>query len=123
MASETILLVDDDDAVRRVAAKVLGRAGYAVLEAEGGPTALEKARDHDGPIHLLLTDVVMPEMNGRQLSEALVQERPDTRVLFMSAYTEDEVILRGVSVAEVNFLAKPFTLDVLTGTVRTILDR
>lgn len=119
---ETILLVDDDAAVRRVAARVLRRAGYTVLEAESGPQALATSRAAEGPIDLLLTDVVMPEMNGRELSQALAPERPETKVLFMSGYTEDDVILRGVSVAEVNFVAKPFTLDGLQGVVRRVLD-
>ncbi|MBW3535068.1 MAG: response regulator [Gemmatimonadetes bacterium] len=121
-APETILLVDDDTAVRRMAAKVLRRAGYTVLEAVGGPEALAVARSREDHIDLLLTDVVMPVMSGRELSEALVRERPETKIVFMSGYTDDDVILRGVSVAEVNFLPKPFTLDGLRRVVRRVLD-
>lgn len=120
---ELILVVDDDPAVLRMAAKVLRRGGYQVLEASGGREALELAEEHGASIELLLTDVVMPEMGGREVSEALRARRPDLRVLFMSAYTEDEVILRGVRVAEVDFISKPFTVNGLRSKVREILDR
>src|SRR5688572_27395476 len=103
-ATPVILVVDDDQAVRQVAARVLQRAGYEVLQAGEGAEALRVAREHQGRLDLLLTDVVMPGMNGRELGERLAEERPETRLLYMSAYTEDEVILRGVRVAEVNFL-------------------
>jgi CheY-like chemotaxis protein len=116
-----ILVVDDDLAVRQVASRVLRRAGYRVLEAGDGSEALEVARSQDGPLDLLLTDVIMPGMNGRELAERLTEERPGTRLLFMSAYTEDEVILRGVRVAEMNFLYKPFSLEGLTDAVRQAL--
>jgi two-component system cell cycle sensor histidine kinase/response regulator CckA len=116
-----ILVVDDDVAVREVAARVLRRAGYRVLEAGDGSEALEVARSQVGPLDLLLTDVVMPGMNGRELAERLTQEHPGTRLLYMSAYTEDEVILRGVRVAEMNFLYKPFSLEGLTDAVRQAL--
>ena len=117
-----ILVVDDDPAVRQVAARVLQRAGYRVLQAGEGAEALDVARGYPGRLDLLLTDVVMPGMNGRELGERLAEERPDTRMLYMSAYTEDEVILRGVRVAEVNFLYKPFSLEGLTQAVRQILE-
>jgi two-component system cell cycle sensor histidine kinase/response regulator CckA len=120
---ELLLVVDDDPAVLRMAAKVLRRGGYEVLEAGGGREALEIAAEHGGRIRLLLTDVVMPEMGGREVSEALRKRYPHIRVLFMSAYTEDEVILRGVRVAEVDFVSKPFTVDGLRSKVREILDR
>src|SRR5688572_1761791 len=93
-ASAVILVVDDDPGVREVAARVLRRAGYQVLQAAEGDEALEVARTHAGPLHLLLTDVVMPGMNGRELGQRMSEERPETRLLYMSAYTEDEVILR-----------------------------
>jgi two-component system, cell cycle sensor histidine kinase and response regulator CckA len=120
---ELILVVDDDPAVLRMASKVLRRGGYEVLEAGGGSDALRIAEEHDGKIQLLLTDVVMPEMGGREVSEELRARYPRIRVLFMSAYTEDEVILRGVRVAEVNFVSKPFTVDGLRNKVREVLDR
>lgn len=119
---KTVLVVDDDVSVLRVAAKVLQRGGYEVLEAGSGPEALEVADAAGGRIDLLLTDVVMPRMNGRELSEALLARYPKVRVLFMSAYTEDEVILQGVRVAEVNFINKPFTVDGLRKKVREVLE-
>jgi CheY-like chemotaxis protein len=120
-AATVVLVVDDDPGVREIAARVLERAGYRVLQAAEGAEALEVARAHAGPLHLLLTDVVMPGMNGRELGVRMSEERPETRLLYMSAYTEDEVILRGVRVAEVSFLPKPFTLDGLENAVRTAL--
>jgi CheY-like chemotaxis protein len=116
-----ILVVDDDPGVRAVAARVLERAGYRVLQAGEGGEALQVARAHAGPLHLVLTDVVMPGMSGRELGQRMSEERPDTRLLYMSAYTEDEVILRGLRVAEVSFLSKPFTLDGLQSAVREAL--
>ena len=92
-----------------------------MLQAGEGIEALRVAREHAGRLDLLLTDVVMPGMNGRELGERLAEERPETRLLYMSAYTEDEVILRGIRVAEVGFLYKPFSLDGLTDAVRQAL--
>lgn len=119
--AETVLVVDDDPSVLRVASKVLRRADYEVLEAGGGAEALEIAEQRGGRIDLLLTDVVMPGMGGRQLAQEMTRRYPDVRVLFMSAYTEDEVILQGVRVAEVNFIAKPFTVEGLRAKVREVL--
>ncbi len=118
---ETILVVDDDPSVLQVASKVLRRGGYDVLEAGGGDEALRVAEERRGHIHLLLTDVVMPGMGGRELGERLSELYPSIRLLFMSAYTEDEVLLQGVRVAEVNFIAKPFTVEGLRSRVREIL--
>ena len=119
---KTVLVVDDDASVLRVAAKVLRRVGYHVLEAGSGDVALATVDDAEGHIDLLLTDVVMPRMNGRELSEALLARYPDVRVLFMSGYTEDEVILQGVRVAEVNFINKPFSVDSLRQKVQAVLE-
>jgi two-component system cell cycle sensor histidine kinase/response regulator CckA len=116
-----ILVVDDDLAVREVASRVLRRAGYRVLEAADGQEALAVARGEAGRLDLLLTDVVMPGMNGRELAERLTEVRPETRMLYMSAYTEDEVLLRGIRIAEMNFLSKPFSLDGLRDAVRQAL--
>ncbi len=116
-----ILVVDDDLAVREVASRVLRRAGYRVLEAADGEEALAVARGEAGRLDLLLTDVVMPGMNGRELAERLSEVRPETRLLYMSAYTEDEVLLRGIRIAEMNFLSKPFSLDGLRDAVRQAL--
>ena len=117
----TVLVVDDDASVLRVASKVLARAGYQVLQANGGPQALDLAEERDGDIDLLLTDVVMPGMSGRELGQELTARYPDIRVLYMSAYTEDEVILQGVRVAEVDFVAKPFTVDGLRTKVEEVI--
>src|SRR5688572_9190956 len=116
-----ILVVDDDPAVLEVSARVLERSGYSVLQAENGLEAMSVARSHPGRLDLVLTDVVMPGMTGRELGELLKRERPDTRLLYMSAYTEDEVIVRGIDIAGMNFLYKPFTLDALTDAVRRAL--
>jgi two-component system, cell cycle sensor histidine kinase and response regulator CckA len=121
-AVETILVVDDDPSVLQVASKVLSRGGFDVLEASGGEEALRVAEECGGQISLLLTDVVMPGMGGRELSEAFCERYPQVRILFMSAYTEDEVILQGVRVAEVNFISKPFTVQGLRDKVRQVLD-
>jgi two-component system, cell cycle sensor histidine kinase and response regulator CckA len=116
-----ILVVDDDTAVRQVTARVLEREGYRVLQAGEGTEALRVARELSGPLNLLLTDVVMPGMNGRELGEHLSVLRPETRLLYMSAYTEDEVILRGIRVSDVGFLYKPFSLEGLASAVKQAL--
>jgi len=120
-APPTVLVVDDDAAVRRVAGKALRRAGYRVIEAESGDQALEIGSRRAGEIDLLLTDVVMPGMNGRELGEKLKEVDPDLPILFMSAYTEDEIFLQGVRVAKISFIPKPFTLDELTKSVNDAL--
>ena len=120
-APATVLLVEDEATVRTIAREVLVRNGYRVLVAEAGMQALAVARTHRGPIDLLFTDVVMPGMSGRELAEALAQERPETRVLFTSGYTEDEVLHRGVSADTVAFLAKPFTPEGLVSRVAAVL--
>jgi len=120
--SETVLLVEDEDGVRKLARRILERQGYAVLEAAGGAEALDLAEKHREPIHLLLTDVVMPQMGGRQLSERLVERRPETRVLFMSGYTDDQLLAHDRTGADVAFLPKPFDSKGLAAAVRAVLD-
>ena len=120
-APTTVLLVEDERTIRTIAREVLVHSGYRVLVAEEGMQALAVARTHRGPIDLLLTDVVMPGMSGRELAEALAQERPETRVLFTSGYTEDEVLHRGVSADTVAFLPKPFTPETLVTRVAAVL--
>ncbi len=120
--TETVLLVEDASAVRDIAARALAGAGYRVLEAANGQAALQAAARTEGPVHLLLTDVVMPDMSGRQLAEALQQVRPGMRVLYVSGYTEDTILHHGVLEPGVRFLAKPFTPTALQAKVRQVLD-
>jgi len=120
--SEVVLLVEDDGAVRAMARQALLAFGYRVLEAGDGREALRVEQDHPGQIHLLLTDVVMPRMTGRQLAERVTRLRPEVRVVYMSGYTNDAVLLRGVS-PETGFVHKPFTPMALARAVRHALDR
>jgi PAS domain S-box-containing protein len=122
--SETILLVEDEDAVRRLVRDVLEVGGYEVFEAPGGEQALEllASRIKDKPVHLLLTDVVMGGMSGRELAERLNALRPDTKVLFMSGYTEDAIIRHGIFTAQASFIGKPFSPAAIAAKVREVLD-
>jgi len=120
--SETILLVEDDTALRHLALRVLRAAGYMVLEARGASPALELGRTYPDDIHLLLTDVVLPQASGRIVSERLQALRPSLRVLFMSGYSDDVVVQRGVQSEHSEFLAKPFTPEQLKRRVREVLD-
>ncbi len=118
--TETVLVVEDSPQLRELMQEVLQVRGYRVLDAENGDAALEVARRHDGPIHLLLTDVIMPGMNGRQLADRLTAARPDMKVLFASGYTADVLVQYGVE-GGVHYLQKPFTPDVLARKVREVL--
>jgi PAS domain S-box-containing protein len=120
---ETILVAEDEPGVRVFIADVLNNLGYAVLLAANGADAVRVAHAHTGSIHLLLTDVVMPELSGRELAESLQAHRPGLRVLFMSGYTDDAVVRHGVLQAEVAFLQKPFRADDLARKVRDVLGR
>jgi two-component system cell cycle sensor histidine kinase/response regulator CckA len=119
---ETILLVEDETNVRQLTRHYLQGQGYTVLEAADPATALQISNSHGGAIHLLLTDVVMPGMNGRQLAHALCESRPETRVLYMSGYTENVIGHNGTLDVNVNLLQKPFTLPALKAKVREALD-
>jgi CheY-like chemotaxis protein len=118
---ETVLVAEDEDPVRQILVTSLSRAGYQVLEAPDGVTALATAREHPGPIHLLVTDVVMPGMRGPELAERIVRARRGLRVLFISGYTE-QANLDGPEGTEAAFLAKPFTPEELRAAVRKVLD-
>jgi PAS domain S-box-containing protein len=120
--TETILLVEDQDPLRAMIRELLEELGYTVLEAEAGKGALEIARKHPGPIHLLLTDVVMPRMSGREVAERLAIERPACRALYMSGYSNGAISDRGMLMGGAALLEKPFTSDRLGIAVREALD-
>ena len=120
--TETVLVVEDEDAVRRIVKIALESTGYRVLEARSGPEALEAARTIGDGIHLVVTDVVMPEMSGRELVERLKQELPALKVLYMSGYTDDAVMRHGIVESGVAFLQKPFSPLALARKVREVLD-
>jgi signal transduction histidine kinase/ActR/RegA family two-component response regulator len=120
-AHETVLLAEDDVRLRTLISSTLRKAGYTVLEGSDGEEALAIARTRGAPIHLLLADVVMPGMNGRVLSDHLLSIRSDTRVLFMSGYSDDQVAKHGIQPSSSSYLRKPFSMDVLTAKVRELL--
>jgi two-component system, cell cycle sensor histidine kinase and response regulator CckA len=120
--SETVLLVEDDDQVRVVARGILRRNGYQVLEARNAGEALLHSEGHAGVIHLLLTDVVMPQMSGPELAKRLAIARPDMKVLCMSGYTDDSIVRHGILEAHIAFLQKPITPETLTTKVRQVLE-
>jgi two-component system cell cycle sensor histidine kinase/response regulator CckA len=121
--SEIVLLVEDEEVVRSLVERVLKEEGYAVLQASDGNEALSLAGQYQGPIDLLLTDVVMPQMSGRELAEQIRTEHPGLKVLFMSGYTDDTVVRHGLLTAQVEFLSKPFSPSRLASKVREILDK
>ena len=120
--TETVLLAEDEAAVRALTRMILTGRGYRVLEAADGDEAVRVAAAHDGPIDLLITDVVMPGAGGRAVAEQLSKQHPRMRVIFVSGYTDDAVIRHGVLREGVNFLQKPFTPAVLARKVRDVLD-
>jgi len=119
--SETILLVEDEKGVRELAREYLASSGYRVIEAEDGHTALELATMHVGQIHLLLTDVVMPGISGRELAERVSQIRPGIKIIYMSGYTDQAVVHHGILQNDAVLLQKPFTLMTLAGKLRELL--
>ncbi len=119
--SETILVVEDAEPLRKLARQLLQSSGYTVLEAASGAEAIEVARDYQGPIHLLLTDVVMPGMGGRKLAERLAAARPEMKVLYVTGYPDNAIVHHGVLDAGVSLLSKPFTRNALMQRVRETL--
>ena len=115
--------MEDDAAVRFMGARILSGQGYRVLQAGSGPEALELVAQHSGDIHILVTDVVMPQMSGVDLAKQLLEARPQMRVLYTSGYTEDTVAQEGVSDLRVSFLQKPYVLETLLAKVRELLDQ
>ena len=120
---ETVLLVEDEATILELGKVVLERFGYTVLTAPTPGDALDIAERFEGPIHLLITDVVMPEMNGKALKTNIEKIKPDIKVLFMSGYTSNVIVHRGVLEENVNFLQKPFSLETFSKKVREVLDR
>jgi CheY-like chemotaxis protein len=116
-----ILLIEDEELVRTLASRILQASGYVVYEADNGREGLALCESHHGPIDLLLTDVVMPELGGREVAERALQMRPDMRVLFMSGHTQDVVLKEGIQKGAA-FLQKPFTPAGLAQKVRETLD-
>ena len=121
--NETILLVEDEEEVRKLALRVLERQGYKVLAARQGDEALLMCEQHKGPIHLMLTDVVMPGMNGHELAKRLESLHPEMKVVYMSGYTDDAIVHHGVLEKGMNYIQKPFTVNGLTRKVREVLDQ
>ena len=121
--SETILLVEDDDTLRNLAKKILQKHGYSVLDAHNGEKALRVTDKHHGPLHLILTDVVMPGMNGREVVERLQSLRQEIKVLYMSGYLDNEIAPHGILDPGINFIEKPFTPNGLAMKVRRVLDQ
>jgi CheY-like chemotaxis protein len=119
--AETILLAEDDTALREMIREILAEAGYAVLEAGSLEEALAAVRSHPGPIHLMLTDVVMPRASGRDVATQVAAVRPGLCVLYMSGYTDEAIVHHGVLDAGTHFLQKPFTSDALLRKLRTVL--
>jgi two-component system cell cycle sensor histidine kinase/response regulator CckA len=119
---ETILVVEDEKAVRKMIRKTLQNKGYTVLEAQHGQEALDVCEHYSGPIHLMVTDVVMPQMSGKELAEKLAPSRREMQVLYMSGYPDNSIVQHGVLESGTEFLQKPFTLNTLEAKVRKLLD-
>jgi CheY-like chemotaxis protein len=118
---ETVLVVEDEGSLLKLAREFLESSGYRVLAARDGAEALEVSDQHAGPIHLVVTDVVMPRMNGWELAKHLAIRRPEAKVLYVSGYADDAVVRQGLLDPEVSFLRKPFTLETLARKLREVL--
>jgi CheY-like chemotaxis protein len=120
--NETVLVVEDEPSMRTLAARILRTQGYTTIEASNGEEALRIAQEFTGEIHLVLTDVIMPEMNGKTMASQLEAARPGIKVLFVSGYTNNAIVHHGVLNSNVAFLQKPFTAEALARKVRKVLD-
>ena len=120
--TETILVVEDDESILNLSKMILENLGYTVLAAQTPVHAIHLVQEHSGELHLLITDVVMPEMNGRALAEQLGAIRANLKCLYMSGYTADVIAHRGILDEGVNFIQKPFGSDELAAKVRQVLD-
>jgi CheY-like chemotaxis protein len=121
--NETILVVEDEEEVRKVAARILKKQGYTVLETSHGNEALHICHHFNDQIHLMLTDVVMPRMSGRELANQLMATHPDMKVLYMSGYTDNAIAHHGILEEGMNYIQKPFTMDGLARKVREVLEK
>ena len=121
--TETVLLVEDEESILMLGKTILERFGYTVLPSQTPKDAITLAGRHEGPIHLLVTDVVMPGMNGRQLKECIEKIKPGIKALYMSGYTANVILHRGILEHEVHFIQKPFSINSLAGKVREVLDQ
>jgi len=121
--SETILIVEDDEGLRKFTQNALQMHGYKVLDAENGEDALKIGKEHEGPIHLMITDVVMPKMGGKEAAERLQPFYPQMKVIYMSGYTDNAIVQHGVLAPGLNFIQKPFSPEGLAHKVREVLDQ
>ena len=120
--NETVLFVEDDELVRKLNLKILEQLGYSVVHAENGKEALELAAKHERKIDLLITDVIMPEMNGEELARKISQINPEIKILFTSGYTEDVIAPHGVLDRGIHFIGKPYKPNQLASKIREVLD-
>jgi len=123
VAGEVVLVVEDENSVRYIMARTLRECGYTVLEAAGGPQALEILQEQSAPVNLIIADVVMPQMSGRELAERVLERWPDVPILFTSGYTGLFVVQRGLLDEGQEFIQKPIAPDMLAKRVREMLDK
>jgi CheY-like chemotaxis protein len=123
LGSETIMVVEDDTMVRYMIREIMKKTGYNILEAANGEEALLKADRHDGKIALIITDVVMPQMNGRELVEKLTESRPELKAIYISGYTHEAIMKYGLGNIDGAFMQKPFASAALISKVREVLDQ
>lgn len=120
--TETVLLVEDEDQVKEIIRNVLIGYGYNVIDSSGGDEAFEKAENYKGQIHILITDIMMPDINGKELAEKIIAIRPELKVLFMSGYTDSSIVQNGVLESGISFINKPFDIPDFLKKLREILD-